>query len=216
MLYLACRPNNPWGTKFNMTSAQAIMPLLKAQPYIEDVLIWNNEPVTHKLDDFRRTKLSFSSNNLADLHCYHMKLPCHIKDKPWLTVDSPIQSDIIINRSPRYHNKKFDWAEFIRIHKHRDIAYVGIKPEYDKFSRTIKAQIRFHQTENFLELARIIAGCTLFVGNQSAPYAVAEGLKIPAWLEVYPSCPNCQFYRSEVRHLSVYPEKHEMTYIPLL
>jgi hypothetical protein len=43
---------------------------------------------------------------------------------------------------------------------------------------------------NFLELARVIAGCKFFIGNQSFPFAVAEGLKVPRALELCFECPN--------------------------
>jgi hypothetical protein len=38
-------------------------------------------------------------------------------------------------------------------------------------------------THTLLDLAQIIAGCELFIGNQSAPRAVAEALKKPCWIE---------------------------------
>jgi hypothetical protein len=34
-------------------------------------------------------------------------------------------------------------------------------------------------TPTLLDVARVIAGCKLFVGNQSCPRAIAEGLKVP-------------------------------------
>lgn len=36
----------------------------------------------------------------------------------------------------------------------------------------------------FLELAEIIAVCKLFIGNQSFPFSIAEGLKIQRILEL--------------------------------
>jgi hypothetical protein len=43
----------------------------------------------------------------------------------------------------------------------------------------------------------VIAGSRLFVGNQSCPAAIAEGLKRPMILEVYPALPNCCFERPD-------------------
>ena len=45
-------------------------------------------------------------------------------------------------------------------------------------------------TKNFYDLARIIAGCKFFIGNQSFPFALAEGLKVKRVLELYFECPN--------------------------
>ena len=45
--------------------------------------------------------------------------------------------------------------------------------------------LKWIQVNDFLELAGIIAGCKLFIGNQSFPFSIAEGLKVPRILEVY-------------------------------
>jgi hypothetical protein len=37
----------------------------------------------------------------------------------------------------------------------------------------------------------------LFVGNQSCPYAIAEGMKHPSILGVEPGAPDCLFYRED-------------------
>ena len=39
-------------------------------------------------------------------------------------------------------------------------------------------------------MATIINSCRLFIGNQSFPFSVAEGLKANRLLEVYPKAPN--------------------------
>jgi ADP-heptose:LPS heptosyltransferase len=46
------------------------------------------------------------------------------------------------------------------------------------------------RVRDFLELAELIAGCKLFIGNQSFPYSLAEGLKVPRILELDPADPN--------------------------
>jgi hypothetical protein len=52
-------------------------------------------------------------------------------------------------------------------------------------------------TSTLLQIARVIAGSRLFVGNQSCPAAIAEGLKHSMILEVYRDLPNCCFERVE-------------------
>jgi ADP-heptose:LPS heptosyltransferase len=39
-------------------------------------------------------------------------------------------------------------------------------------------------------MAECIASCKFFIGNQSSPFAVAEQLKVPRIVEVYPQAPN--------------------------
>ena len=43
-----------------------------------------------------------------------------------------------------------------------------------------------------MDVAKAIAGCDLFVGNQSFAYSVAEALKKPRVLEVFYAKNNCQ------------------------
>jgi hypothetical protein len=50
--------------------------------------------------------------------------------------------------------------------------------------------LKYRGVNDFLEFARIIAGCKFFIGNQSFPYAVAEALKVNRALEVCFECPN--------------------------
>ncbi len=56
---------------------------------------------------------------------------------------------------------------------------MGLKKEYDAFCKdwNVTDEVGFHGTGNFWDLACAINACDLFVGNQSAPYAIAEGLK---------------------------------------
>ncbi len=46
------------------------------------------------------------------------------------------------------------------------------------------------QVSDFLQLAQLIAGSRLFIGNQSLPFAIAEALKVNRLLEVYYKAPN--------------------------
>jgi hypothetical protein len=50
--------------------------------------------------------------------------------------------------------------------------------------------IEFLRTDNYLQLAQVIQGSLMFIGNQSSPYAVAEGLKVRRVLEVFSKLPN--------------------------
>jgi hypothetical protein len=51
--------------------------------------------------------------------------------------------------------------------------------------------IRYRGTKTWTELAGVIRGGKLFVGNQSLAYALAEGMKVPRVLETFQDCPNC-------------------------
>lgn len=98
-----------------------------------------------------------------------------------------------MHRSSRYHNAQFPWKAIVE--KYGQYAlFVGLRKEWEAFCKEF-GPVGYHPTADFLELARLIKGSRLFVGNQSAPYAIAEGLKHPAILESCPSCQDCQFNR---------------------
>jgi hypothetical protein len=71
--------------------------------------------------------------------------------------------------------------------------------EHEAFTKTV-GPIEHYPTADYLELARVIAGCSLFIGNQSCPYAMAEGLKKNAILESFYHAPDCQFSRPNVQN----------------
>jgi hypothetical protein len=53
-------------------------------------------------------------------------------------------------------------------------------------------------TKDLYEAAQVIAGCELFVGNQSACFWLAEAMKKRIVLEVWPGGPNCLIKRDGV------------------
>jgi SAM-dependent methyltransferase len=118
-----------------------------------------------------------------------------------LTVDRPEHipgKPVLIHRSPRWQNPVFPWRKVLDLHGSRCI-FVGLPSEHEAFVKEF-GPVPFRPTKNFLELARLIAGCELYIGNQSAPYAIAEAMKHNAVLEVWPEGPNCIFYRENVIH----------------
>jgi hypothetical protein len=73
--------------------------------------------------------------------------------------------------------------------KYGHLVFVGVKTEYEAMLKVIPG-LQWKQVADFLELAEIIAGCKLFIGNQSFPYALAESLKVKRLLEVFYQIPN--------------------------
>lgn len=185
--------------------ADKIASLLRHQPYIKDVKFGApSAPVDYDLDDFRifwRTKPKFGKS-ICDWHLECFGMDVNSKDAPWITVDCVTEvpgKPVVVNRTPRYQNPAFPWKKVAE--KYRDKAcFVGTGDEYERFCKDHKWNLPHVQTKNFLELARVIAGCKLFIGNQSSPYAIAEGLKKKAVLEVWDTDPNCIFDRPNVYH----------------
>jgi len=51
-------------------------------------------------------------------------------------------------------------------------------------------QLIYRPIDDFLEMAQVIKGSKLFIGNQSSPFALAEIMKVPRCLEVCPTAHN--------------------------
>lgn len=199
-LYLGVGDHPQWGHRasFPPAYAESLIPLLCAQDYVSAVAVHADQPVDHELDRFR--DFESSSPNLAVAHLRAFDLPEDACDTPWLTVAEPLKvpdRPVVFSRTTRYRNPAFDWARVVAQHGSRAV-FVGLPQEHRLFEEE-HGSIPYRPTRDFLELARLIAGCELFVSNQSAPYAIAEGLKAETILEVCPEHNNCLFDREGQR-----------------
>jgi hypothetical protein len=101
-----------------------------------------------------------------------------------------------MHRSPRYHNWNFVpvWKRMWERYRGETV-FVGSPGEHADFCWYV-GPVPHYPTKDYLELAQVIAGCDLFVGNQSSPFWVAEALKKQVVLEACLSCQNCHFERN--------------------
>jgi hypothetical protein len=180
-------------TTARMTSATAesLATLLRCQPYVAgcEFAEW---PEGVDLDSWRRRYRS--DLNVADLVCEALGLPPQPPEQPWLTVPRPRRvARVLFHRSSRYHNWAFPWQRVYEKYG-REAAVVGTPEEHRDFCAYLGPLPRV-PTPTFLDLAEAIAGCELFVGNQSAPMAVALGLGQRLLQEVCLMAPNCFFER---------------------
>lgn len=192
---------------------RSLRSLLITQPYIEDVRwLEPGEKVDVNLNDFRAAYFRTFRNpdfpkqrNLCEWILRTHGCDPEEQHKQWLKVEPIHVAPVIINRtgagrqaSHIYRNWQFPWRRVVETYENQ-IAFVGTPAEYEDFCLRFGWAIRNH-SETLLELAQVISGSDLFIGNQSCAYAIAEGLKKPAVLEVCPWLPNCLFNRSDVIH----------------
>lgn len=190
-------------TRETMTheSAESIATLIREQPYIDSVEFLQEPPRgAIDLNKFRellgqRNDGRFFYHNLTALQLRAFGYPeWHECDRwLWVTKIKP-PKPVVFARSSRYHSKTFDWkAVFEKYGK--DAVFIGTVEEHKDFCKDV-GDVQYHKTNNLLEVAQVIEGSELFVGNQSCPFAIAEGLKHNAILEwtTGPS-QNCHFSR---------------------
>lgn len=179
---------HPLGTvMMNRKMAEMLLPLLDSQPYIHHAAIHAGEPEHFDLDKFRRAGMMLDRGDVARWYALTTGVSPQLH-LPWLQVqpDSRFSRSIVVSRSERYRNTLLDYSILAQ---YDDVVFVGIESEY-ALMREVLPGIRWVQVDDFRELAGIIAGSALFVGNQSFPYSIAEALKHPRVLEVFWQSPN--------------------------
>ncbi len=170
-----------------MTTRQAeqLLPLLKL--HVEHVELCRGQPVDVNLDDFRTIPLDLSRYHIGRYYALAFgRQP--VLHEPWLRVEpDPAMSDtILVNRTPRYRNAHISYASLRNL---PNAVFVGLPDDFSEFKQDCPT-LPFITAANHLQLAQWIAGCKLFVGNQSFCYALAEAMKTPRVVEIFPHCCN--------------------------
>jgi hypothetical protein len=165
----------------NEKMAGMLFPLIRAQPYIGKCEIFNGQHIDIDLDYFRAGIVPMDKGNIARWCSYITGVSPNLWQN-WLTVekDEKFLDCIVIARSGRYQNKSIDYSF---LNKYPNLKFIGVESEYQEM-KTFLPGIEWVKMRDFLQMAQMIAGCRLFIGNQSFPYSVAEALKVPRILEV--------------------------------
>lgn len=184
-----------------------INPLLEIQPYIQQCRIAKaSEYADWDSGEFRRHGLHSVSQTLFQSHLNWL-----IQDKgfgqeftshdPWLTVEPSQKTEgkVVVARSERYRNPYFNWKAVVD--KYGDnIRFIGLPHEHAEFCASFGA-VEHLPTKDYLEVAQAIKGSLLFIGNQSSPMAVAEGLKHPVIQETCLFVADCVYKRPNAQHV---------------
>jgi hypothetical protein len=179
-----------------------LVPLIEAQPYILKCRYTHGHPAstTHDLNKFRlpwrnRTAKDFDSILKLHMDAFDLLMP----SEPWLSVPDPIVMPnkwLVVNRTARYHNDKMPWDRIVPKYA-KQMLFVGTEQEYGLFRGFAPGnRIDYCNTKDALELARVIAGARVFIGNQSLALAIAHGLSKPVIAEEWSANANCHLERS--------------------
>jgi tetratricopeptide (TPR) repeat protein len=185
-LYLGCLE----GVREPMVAEKIafLRPLLTVQPYLHGVHIWQGEAVSMDCNLFRLFQPE-AGINLTTWQWRALRPGAPDLAQPWLAAPGFVRHGRpVFARTQRFRNPKWDhfWTELKQAAP--DAIFVGTAAEYEDFGHG-----EFRHAADALELARMIAGASVFVGNQSMPYAIAEGLKVGRLLEPYLPLANCNF-----------------------
>ena len=178
--------NNPYAVKM-------LTEFIEIQPYIGKCGEYSNQNIDKSFIDFRQNGHPFGKT-LAELHANWIKQPVDLS-KQWLFCpeDKRFYDSIIVNKTSRYNNSLFPWKEVTNTLRDK-MLFVGSDLEYKVFCNKY-GKIDRLKINTYLDLAIAIKSCECFIGNQSSPNCIAEGLKHDSILEVCLKTPDCIFKR---------------------
>ena len=187
---------SPCAVPISKPQFEAMRDLLEMQPYLDSVAFREEYPVneiTVDLNKFRdnwddkNVRMEQAIHNLSLMHFYTLGIAERFNpDEGWLYVENPIKTGrIIVHRSKRYRSrlKEFPWSDLVKRLSDK-ILFVGYDDEYSDFVSKF-GKVSFWKARNITEVAQLIAGGVAFIGNQSAPCAIALGYGKCVWQEAW-------------------------------
>lgn len=196
------------GPREPMTPKRAafLLPLLKCQPYITDARYEENpQGVTIDFSHFRAHCPHKRHELLTYWHARFIGIAdpkATIRLDPWLTVQPSPESrgKIVVARSLRYHNPKVSWRRTVDKYLDR-LMFIGLPEEHEALQQRIGKVIPHRQVKDALEMAQLIAGSDLFIGNQSFPCWIAMAMGHNLIQETWPGSINSKVKRHNAKFL---------------
>lgn len=178
----------------NETVINMMIPLFKAQPFIDDCKIWGNQPVQVDLGKIRETNVNMPYGDLRRWYFFvYPDTSCNLAE-PYIVVPETdkdlAKGKIIVTRSERYLNPNINYR-FLKRYQN-EILFVGNELEYQIFTLRYGLHVEHFKINDFLELAQALKQCKFHISNQTQAFQISEGLKIPRILETCTFAPNVE------------------------
>lgn len=198
--------------RFNDKDFDLLLPLLLRQAYINSVTKWypGDAEADIDLDRFRGVLFRGFEGNYVEAYHKTFNLPFTIDtfNETWLEADPKNVARVVINRTFRYRcpDGTGVWQSLLeQANITQNGVFVGTPDEHNNFEKSTGFNVDYFPVADFKELADVIAGADLFMGNQSAAYSIAMGLGKSSVLETIKIKPlqnnecyfprdNCQYF----------------------
>lgn len=190
---------------------ELLAPLIERQSYITKVSAWHdgdNRPDVD-LDRYRAVLYRTFEGNIVESYFRTFNLPFTAVDveTPWLEADPIREASIVVNSTPRYRDPEAA-GTWLQMCQDADLAtnglFVGTPNEHETFVHATGCNITYRPVRDFLELAGLIEGADLFLGNQSMALSIAMGLGKTSVVELHKIKPmqyrECFFPRDNITY----------------
>lgn len=176
----------------NENMINMMIPLLKAQPYIEDAKIHTYQKIRVPLNAFRHTFVNMPYHPLSYWYFYIFPDSFCDVSVPYIFVP-PTDTDfakgkLIITRTERYQNKEIKY-KFLKKYEN-DIVFAGTELEHIIFNARNGLNIPRLVVNDFLELAQATNQALGTLSNQTQIAQICEGTKSHRAVELCKDAPN--------------------------
>lgn len=189
------KDENGQEVSLNKYMIDCLIPLIKAQYYIDDVLIYEKENIK-KIDiNLSAIRDTFVNCPFGDIRRWYFyvfpDIACNLATQ-YIEVNDAAKNyakdKIIICRTARYTNINIKY-DFLKGHENK-ILFAGTISEHLNFCNEWGLTIPYLVINNFLELAQALKQSKGLISNQTMIFQIAEGLKIPRVVELCSFAPN--------------------------
>lgn len=127
---------------------------------------------------------------------YSFSIPAEFK---WMQIvkDDQFSDKIVIHRSTHRHNKDFPWQQILNSISSDILFITSSEDEFSHFQFK-NEKVKIHLVKTISEMAIVIGSSRYFIGNQSAPAAIASALDIPRTIELGQA--EYKFYSGESKY----------------
>jgi hypothetical protein len=174
----------------NRAYADALLPLLKHQGYINEAVIYTHQRIDIDLDEFRKLPIYFQTGVIPRWYFWLGDAEYDLS-RPWVfasPADNKYKDKVLVSRTHRHRSSIINY-KFMNAYA-KDIVFVGTEDEWKLFKVECPDCTEWVMFKTVLDMAKAYAACKFFVGNQGMPYTLAESMKINRLLEANAQAPN--------------------------
>ena len=190
------------GTKggFTEKSFDYLYSLLKKQNYVNDVNFFDTKKKYENLENLDFFRKHYSVSQIYGKIAMLANIPIKEWNEPWIKVKPLHRYKVLFSSTSRHLCHNFPWIKLVNKFK-KFSGFIGLQSEYFEFIKKYfnnQRIIPYCYTSSALDMAETIAGCKLFIGNQSFPFALAESMKKNAILACSSRKQDCMFIRNNI------------------